>query len=75
MIECNNGMVLVVRTADKILRFHVSDIAKLQFFSQDPEFKGNIGCGAMNLKAFIYFKPVSDQTSFSGDAVAVEFAK
>ena len=51
MIECNNGMVLVVRTADKVLRFHVSDIAKLQFFSQDPEFRGNIGCGAMQLES------------------------
>ena len=75
VIECDNGMVLALRTGEKLLRYSVSDVAKLQFFSQDPDFKGNIGCGPINLRAYIYFKPLSGQTSFAGDAVAVELIK
>jgi tetratricopeptide (TPR) repeat protein len=75
VIECDDGMVLALRTREKLLRYSVSDVAKLQFFSQDPEFKGNIGCGPINLRAYIYFKSLSGQTRFAGDAVAVEFVK
>jgi hypothetical protein len=68
-------MVLAFRTREKLLRYTVSDVANLQFVSQDPEFKGNIGCGPINLKAYLYFKPAAGQTRFAGDAVAVEFVK
>jgi tetratricopeptide (TPR) repeat protein len=74
-IECHDGMVLALKSGEKLLRYSVSDVAKLQFFSQDPEFKGNIGCGPINLRAYIYFKPASEQARFAGDAVAVEFVK
>jgi tetratricopeptide (TPR) repeat protein len=74
-IECGNGMILVFRTGDKLLRFTVADVTALQFYSQDPEFKGDIGCGPINLKAYIYFKALPGQTRFAGDAVGVELAK
>ena len=74
-IECGNGMILVFKTRDKVLRFSVGDVTALQFYSQDPEFKGDIGCGPMNLKAYLYFKALPGQTKFAGDAVAVELAK
>jgi tetratricopeptide (TPR) repeat protein len=74
-IECGNGMILVFRTRDKLLRFTVGDVTTLQFYSQDPQFKGDIGCGPINLKAYVYFKALPGQTRFAGDAVGVELAK
>jgi hypothetical protein len=76
-IECTNGKwVLIVKMADKQVQFAVSDKDKLEFYSQDPQFDGSIACGAVNRPAFIYFKPMpSDQTTFAGDVVAVEFTK
>ena len=74
-IECGNGMILVFRTRDKLLRFTVGDVTALQFYSQDTEFKGDIGCGPINLKAYVYFKALPGQTRFAGDAVGVELAK
>jgi len=74
-IECKgSGMVLAVKAGDKLLRLMVSDPARLQFVSQDPQLHPNIGCGPINLPAFIHFKPVAGG-KFAGDAVAVEFAK
>ena len=74
-IECGDGMTLVFRARDKLLRFTVRDVTTLQVYSQDPEFKGSIGCGPINLKAYIYFKALPGQTRFDGDAVGVELAK
>jgi hypothetical protein len=76
-IECDgNGMVLVLTSSGKTIRFSVSDPVKLQFYSQDPNFHANIGCGPINHAAFIHFKPAaSGQSGMSGDAVAVEFRK
>jgi tetratricopeptide (TPR) repeat protein len=76
-IECQGtGLVLALRSNGKMLRFSVSDPAKLQFYSHDPDFHTDIGCGPINHAAFIHFKPVAaTQSSFSGDAVAVEFSK
>ena len=75
-IECEHGgMVLAVRTADNLIRFRVGDVTTLQFFSQNPELKLNIGCGPINMPAFIYFKKTSNPNTFAGDAVAVEFVK
>ena len=68
-------MTLVLRTRDKVLRFTVGDVTRLQFYSQDPQFKGDIGCGPINLKAYVYFKTIPGQTRFAGDAVGVELAK
>ena len=54
----------------------VSDPVKLRFYSQDPDFHVNIGCGPINHAAFIHFKPVGGaQSGSAGDAVAVEFKK
>jgi tetratricopeptide (TPR) repeat protein len=74
-IECKNGKwTLVVNTASDLLRFTVSDKEKLEFYSQDPSFEaGTIDCGSVNKIAFIYFKPMTGQSKFAGDAVAVEF--
>ncbi len=74
-IECKNGKwTLVVNTASDLLRFTVSDKEKLEFYSQDPSFEaGTINCGSVNKIAFIYFKPMTGQSKFAGDAVAVEF--
>jgi hypothetical protein len=75
-IECSAGKwTLGVRTADKRIRFMVSNKAKLEFFSQDPDFKGAIRCGPVNKNAFIYFKPITVKTTLAGDAVAVEFIR
>jgi hypothetical protein len=77
-IECSGGggMVLVLKTEDKLLRFNVSDAAKLRFFTQDPQFRPDVKCGPINLAAFIYYKPtISGKPHFDGDAVAVEFRK
>lgn len=76
-IQCGNGgMSLVVKREGQIVRFNVSDPAALQFLSQDPDFSAKIGCGPINLGAFIHFKRSSGSKSdFAGDAVAVEFAK
>jgi tetratricopeptide (TPR) repeat protein len=76
-IECTGvGMVLVLRSNGRLMRFSVSDPVKLQFYSQDPDFHVNIGCGPINHAAFIHFKPVGGaQSGSAGDAVAVEFKK
>ncbi len=75
-IECKAGKwTLVVNTRDDLLRFTVSDKDKLEFYSQDPQFEGQVNCGSVNKIAFIYFKPVPGQSKFAGDAVAVEFTK
>ena len=69
-------MVLVLKTDDKLLRFNVSDAAKLQFFTQYPQFRPDVKCGPINLAAFIYYKPTtSGKPHFAGEAVAVEFRK
>jgi tetratricopeptide (TPR) repeat protein len=76
-IECiGSRMTLVFKSDDKLLRFNVSDMANLQFYTQDPQFSPQMSCGPINLPAFIHFKPASNgQSSFAGDAVAVEFKK
>ena len=76
-IECDgNGLVLALVSNGKTIRFSVSDPVKLQFYSQDPNFHANIGCGPINHAAFIHFKPAtSGQPGVAGDAVAVEFKK
>ena len=76
-IECAAGKwTLVVNTADKLLRFTVTSLAKLEFYSQDPDFEGSINCGAVAKAAFIYFKPApAGQSKFAGDAVAIEFTR
>ena len=53
----------------------VADVTTLQFYSQDPQFKGSIGCGPINLKAYVYYKSLPGQTRFAGNAVGVELAK
>ncbi|MFY9610761.1 MAG: tetratricopeptide repeat protein [Blastocatellia bacterium] len=73
-IECGAGMVLAVKAGENLLRFTVTDPNKLQFLTQDPQLNPRIGCGPINLAAFIHYKPVSGG-KFSGDAVAVEFRK
>ena len=73
-IECDGGMVLVFKSGDKLLRFGVSNVVNLQFYTHDPQFTPQMGCGPINLPAFVHFKPSSgNQTKFAGDAVAVEF--
>jgi tetratricopeptide (TPR) repeat protein len=74
VIECGSGMVLAVKAGEKLLRFSVTDPNKLQFLTQDPKLNRQIGCGAINLAAFIHYKPTSGG-QFAGDAVAVEFRK
>ena len=76
-IECEGGgMVLVVKTPDKLLRFAVTDVVNLSFYSKDPEMKLKIDCGPINLPVFIHFKPLpAGQSRMAGDAVAVEFKK
>jgi tetratricopeptide (TPR) repeat protein len=75
-IECKAGKwTLVVNTHDGLSRFTVSDKDKLEFYSQDPDFEGKVGCGTVNRIAFIYFKPVAGQAKLAGDAVAVEFTR
>jgi tetratricopeptide (TPR) repeat protein len=75
-IECRAGKwTLVVKAAENRLRFTVSNKEKLDFFSQDPNFGGAVRCGPINKNAFIYFKPLPGKTTFTGDAVAVEFTK
>lgn len=75
-IECKAGKwTLVVNTKDDLLRFAVSDKDKLEFFSQDPQFEGQVNCGSVNKIAYIYFKLMPGQSKFAGDAVAVEFTQ
>lgn len=75
-IECKAGKwTLVVNNRDGLLQFAVSDKDKLEFYSQDPDYEGKVGCGTVNRIAFIYFKPMAGQTKFAGDAVAVEFTR
>jgi tetratricopeptide (TPR) repeat protein len=76
-IECKDGgMVLVFKTESAIVRFRVPDPGNLQFLSQDPNSSLNIGCGPINLSAFVHFKRISSEGSgFAGDAIAVEFIK
>ena len=75
-IECKAGKwTLVVNTKTDLLRFAVSDKEKLEFYSQDPAFEGSVSCGNVNKIAFIYFKPMTTQSKFAGDAVAVEFTR
>ncbi|HKP84789.1 MAG TPA: tetratricopeptide repeat protein [Blastocatellia bacterium] len=74
-IECSGAsMTLVIKSDAKVLRFSVSDLSNLQFYTQDPKFTPQMRCGPINLPVFIHFKPVPDnQSKFAGDAVAVEF--
>jgi len=75
-IECKAGKwTLVVNTKADLITFAVSDKDKLEFYSQDPQFEGQVKCGSVNKIAFIYFKPMPGQSKFAGDAVAVEFTK
>ncbi|MFL6274941.1 MAG: tetratricopeptide repeat protein [Blastocatellia bacterium] len=76
-IECGNGkMRILLNTADSLLRFDVTDIQKLQYYSQDPSFEGSVGCGKVLHVAYVYYKPLpGNQARFAGDAVAIEFAK
>lgn len=76
-VECANGkMRILLNTADSLLRFDVTDIQKLQYYSQDPSFEGSVGCGKVMHVAYVYYKPLpGNQARFAGDAVAVEFAK
>ena len=74
VIECGSGMVLAVKVGEKVVRFSVTDPNKLQFLSQDPKLNRQIGCGTINLAAFIHYKPASGG-KFAGDVVAVEFRK
>src|SRR5262245_48945883 len=76
-IECTgSGLQLALVSNGQVIRFSVSDPVALQFYSQDPDFHANIGCGPINHAAFIHFKPVTGgQSGMSGDAVAVEFKK
>ncbi|HEY9233003.1 MAG TPA: tetratricopeptide repeat protein, partial [Blastocatellia bacterium] len=71
-IECANGkMRILLNTADSLLRFDVSDIQKLQFYSQDPSFEGSVGCGKVLHVAYIYYKPLpGNKANLAGDAVA-----
>ena len=66
---------LVFLAALFLLRFAVSDKDKLEFYSQDPSFEGQVNCGPVNKIAYIYFKPMPGQTKVAGDAVAVEFTR
>jgi tetratricopeptide (TPR) repeat protein len=74
-LECDGrGIAIAFKAGDKLLRFAVSDPSKLVFYSRNPEKKINIGCGPINLPAFIYYGPApSGQSRFAGNAVAVEF--
>jgi tetratricopeptide (TPR) repeat protein len=74
-LECDGrGIVIAFKTGDKLLRFSVGDPSKLMFYSRNPEQKVNIGCGPINLPAFIHYAPAAaGQERFAGDAVAVEF--
>jgi hypothetical protein len=75
-IECKAGKwTLVVNNRDGLIRFAVTDKDKLEFYSQDPDFEGKVGCGTVNKIAFIYYKPMAGQSKFAGDAVAVEFTQ
>lgn len=75
-MECpGKGLVLVLKTADKVLRFSVSDPIKLHMFSRVPGLCVTVGCGAINLEAIVYFKPSDGKSRMAGDAVAVEFTK
>ncbi len=77
-MECigNGKLVLVLKVGDKVIRFLVSDPVNLKFFSQVPGFSADIGCGAINLPALIYYKPFArPNAQYAGDAVAVEFKK
>jgi tetratricopeptide (TPR) repeat protein len=75
-IECVRGKwTLVVNTTDQLLRFMVTDKEKLEFYSQDPQTEGAVGCGPVNKVAFIYFKPLVGKLKSAGDAVAVEFTR
>ncbi|HJQ24817.1 MAG TPA: tetratricopeptide repeat protein [Blastocatellia bacterium] len=76
-IECANGkMQILLNTADSLLRFDVSDVTKLQFYSQDSSFDGSVGCGKVLHTAYVYYKPLTgNKAKLAGDAVAVEFAK
>jgi len=73
-IECGAGMVLAVKAGDELLRFIVTDPPNLQFLTQDPNLSPNIGCGPINLAAYIHYTPISGG-KFAGNAVAVEFRK
>jgi len=75
-IDCKAGKwTLVVNTKNDLVQFAVSDKDKLEFYSQDPAFEGQVKCGSVNKIAFIYFKPLPGQSKFAGDAVAVEFTR
>jgi tetratricopeptide (TPR) repeat protein len=74
-IECDGGkMTLALKTADKLVRFTVSDIPHLQFYVHDPSLKPDLGCGPVNLSATVHYKPITGGR-FIGDAIAVEFTK
>ncbi len=74
-LDCDSDkFVLVLKTADKLVRFTVNDMNNLKFFTRDPSFKPTVGCGPINLKATVHYKPLSGGR-FVGDAVAVEFKK
>lgn len=74
-IECGNGMTLVMKTAEGVARFTVSDPAKIHFYSRDPNFSVAIACGPINVPAYVHFKSLAGNKKYAGDAVAVEFIK
>jgi tetratricopeptide (TPR) repeat protein len=74
-IECDgNGIVIAFKAGDNLLRFGVSDPNKLSFYTRSTQPSVNIGCGPINLPAFIHYAPApAGKAMFAGDAVAIEF--
>ncbi len=77
-IECpaGNSAVLVVQTADGIVKFNIADLTRLKLVTYTTEISGEITCGKLKtpLNVVVTYRPAKEERKgFEGDAVAVEF--
>lgn len=76
-IECGpRGVLLFVKTGERILRLHNADLQRIEFVSYIPNISGEITCGPRNLASpvAVTYHPTKDsRASFDGEVVAVEF--
>jgi hypothetical protein len=77
-IECARGtIVLHVRTADRVARFHAARLEEIEFITYRTDLSGKVSCGkrAVPEKVIVTWRAArsTQSTSSDGQVVAVEF--
>ena len=76
-VECtNDGIALLVRTSDGVLRACTTSLWDVDFISYRPTAPSSVDCGKLASRAEVYLTgtvPPDASTAAQGTAVAVEF--